>query len=204
MTILAIDTTTQSCSAAITHQGVIAERFEIAPRQHTELILPMIEELLVEMNLMRQELQAIAFAAGPGSFMGTRLATGVAQGLGYALDIPLIPVSTLQILAQTAYEKHGCRRVVCGWDARMQEVYWGVYQEQQGLMQPLQSDRLSSIKEIDSVESDYVRVGNIWNDEVLYPHATALLSLAVPLFESGHTVSAMKAEPVYLRNNVVS
>lgn len=204
-TLLAIDTTTQSCSAALLHNGRIGSRFEIAPRQHTELILPMIEALLDESQLKRSDLDAIAFAAGPGSFMGTRLAVGVAQGLAYALQLPVIAVSTLQILAQTAYQTTGVESVLCGWDARMDEVYWGVYQLDNGLMQPCQPDQLAALDAVIDPGASYARVGNIWGDEaVVYPRADALLALAEPRFVAGDVVSALAVEPIYLRNKVTS
>jgi tRNA threonylcarbamoyladenosine biosynthesis protein TsaB len=207
-TLLAIETTTQSCSAALLHAGVVCEQFKVAPRQHTDLILPMIEALLTKRTLNKSQLQAIALSAGPGSFMGTRLAYGVAQGLAYALGIPVIPVSTLQILAQSAYEEHGCEQVISGWDARMGEVYWGVYSLENGLMQPQQPDRLSKPEEV-VFEPDKQLVGNSWplywqRDYIdCYPHAASLLTLAKPLFDAEKVLSPMEIEPVYLREGIV-
>jgi tRNA threonylcarbamoyladenosine biosynthesis protein TsaB len=206
-TLLAIETATQSCSAALLHDGQVTERFEIAPRQHTDLILPMIESLLSERSVQRADINAIAFGAGPGSFMGTRLAVGVAQGLAYALGIPVIPVSTLQILAQTAFEEKGCERVMPGWDARMGEVYWGSYQLDNGVMQPLQADKLSKPEAV-IIDTTSTLVGNSWplywqQDYIdIYPHGSALISLALPLLNAGQTHSPLNIEPVYLRDKV--
>lgn len=205
ISLLAIDTTTQSCSVALLHEERLTSRFQIAPRQHTELILPMINELLAERQLVCGDVEAIAFAAGPGSFMGTRLAVGVAQGLAYALSIPLIPVSTLHILAQTAYEACGAKQVLSGWDARMGEVYWGIYACDNGMMQPQQADQLSMLSAVTAPDDHYMRVGNIWgNDEaIIYPQATALITLAKPRFKAGEVISALAVEPIYLRTAVV-
>jgi len=207
-TLLAIETTTQSCSAALLHEGVVCEQFKIAPRQHTDLILPMIEALLKKRTLKKSQLQAIALSAGPGSFMGTRLAYGVAQGLAYALNIPVIPVSTLQILAQTAFEEHDCEHVISGWDARMGEVYWGVYSLESGLMQPQQQDKLSKPEDV-IFDPDKQLVGNAWplywEHEYVdcYPHSASLLTIAKALFDAGKVLSPMEIEPIYLREKVV-
>ncbi len=206
-TLLALDTATQACSVALLHDDAMTERFAIAPRQHTDLVLPMIEELLAERALARSALQAVAFGAGPGSFMGTRLAAGVAQGLAYALGIPVIPLSTLQIIAQTAYEQAGFSRVISAWDARMGEVYWGVYEVVDGLMQAQQSDQLSKPNEIILTEGA-VLVGNAWplywefESFEYYPHAQSLLSLAAPALAAGQVLSALAVEPVYLREKI--
>lgn len=197
------------------------ERFEIAPRQHTDLILPMIESLLNECQVERSQLEAIAFSQGPGSFMGTRLATGVAQGLGYALKIPLIPVSTLQILAQTAYEAAGEPYVVAGWDARMKELYWGAYRLQNGLMQMSQPDVLQKPEAVVVDTEGAALVGNAWSvykealdpmlltkassiDTESYPHSSALITLALARYDEGDTRPALGIEPVYWRNQVTS
>ena len=93
MKILALDTATEACSAALYIDGDIQERFEIAPRVHTKLLLPMIDSLMAEAELRPQQLDAIAFGCGPGSFTGVRIATGVMQGIAYGADLPVVPVS---------------------------------------------------------------------------------------------------------------
>lgn len=207
--LLAIETATQSCSAALLYEGEVHERFEIAPRRHSDLLLPMIESLLDTHGVRKAELEAIALSAGPGSFMGTRLAYGVAQGLAYALSIDVIPVSTLQILAQTAYETNGCERVMTGWDARMGEVYWGHYAVDGGVMTALRADKLSKPADV-AIDAQATRVGNAWPlywqyaYQDLYPRASALISLAKPLFDTGQTLSPLAVEPVYLREKVTS
>lgn len=222
MTILAIETATPACSAALLHQGQVSQRFEIAPRRHTDLILPMIDALLTDQGVSRAQLDAIAFGCGPGSFMGTRLATGIAQGLGYALDRPLIPLSTLQILAQTVYQQSPYEQsLLVGWDARMDEIYWGLYQAQDGLMEPVLADALAKPQDIIMPSQPYVLVGNAWsvykNDfssDLLahasqqtsdcYPQAAALLGLAQARFSAGIISAADIVEPTYLRQSVTS
>ena len=211
-TILAIETATQACSAAVLFSSEnnveCHERFEIAPQKQSDLILPMIDALLSSQNISRAQIDAIALGCGPGSFMGTRLAVGVAQGLGYALECPLIPISTLQIIAQQAYETEAAERVIAGWDARMGEVYWGEYVLRDGVMAPVTEDRLSAPNRVSfDRQTDFVLAGNAWPDEktVLhecYPHAAAALTIALPRLIAGEVVAPMDAMPVYLRNKV--
>jgi tRNA threonylcarbamoyladenosine biosynthesis protein TsaB len=137
MKILAIDTATEACSAALLIDGAtvdsgvaqsrIRSQYQFAPREHSRLILKMIDELLAEAGLPVSSLDAIAFGRGPGSFMGLRIAAGVVQGIAFAHDIPVIPVSTLKAIAQHAYEETGIDHVLVAIDARMDEVYWGAY-----------------------------------------------------------------------------
>ena len=104
MKILAIDTSTEACSTAIYIDGDSRERFEIARQRHTELILPMIESLLADSGLSSiVELDALAFARGPGSFTGIRIGTGVVQGIALGSGLPVAPVSTLAAMAQGVY-----------------------------------------------------------------------------------------------------
>ena len=208
-TILAFDTATNACTVALLHQGIAYERFDIAPQQHTALLLPMIAELLAAQNLSRADIDVIAFGRGPGSFMGTRLATGIAHGLGYALDKPLVPVSTLQIIAQTAYDMHGVEHVVAAWDARMGEMYWGIYQLQDGIMRSVVPDALSAPAELLDLPKEAALVGNAWSvygiDSAYsdcYPRASALLTIANHEAGLGRLQSAFSVEPIYIRDKV--
>ena len=124
-TLLAIDTATDACSVALISGNTTWEKFQLAPRQHAELILKMIDALLDEAKLRLQQLDAIAVGYGPGSFMGVRLAVSVAQGLAFGVKCPVIAVSSLRALAQSAYSTAvnqndcTCDTVLAGWDARM-------------------------------------------------------------------------------------
>ncbi|MDM8563559.1 tRNA (adenosine(37)-N6)-threonylcarbamoyltransferase complex dimerization subunit type 1 TsaB, partial [Candidatus Marithioploca araucensis] len=135
MKLLAFDASSPACSCALYLDGEITERYEIAPRQHAALILPMADELLTEAGLKPIELEGIAFGRGPGSFTGLRIASGVAQGIAFAADIPVAPISSLATLAQAAYIENGAQKVLAAIDARMSEVYWGMYViDKQGIM----------------------------------------------------------------------
>ena len=125
--ILALDTSSENCSAALSRQNEISQLLEFAPRKHTKLILPMIQTLLTQQGLKMSDLDAIAFGCGPGSFTGIRIAAGVAQGLAFGLDVPIHAISNLQALALQSYLEHGISRVLATIDARMGEVYWGLF-----------------------------------------------------------------------------
>jgi tRNA threonylcarbamoyladenosine biosynthesis protein TsaB len=127
--ILALDTATELCSAALYIDGGCRLREDARPRGSGELILGMISELLAEAGLTLGQLDAIAFGRGPGGFTGVRLAVAVAQGLGFAVGLPLLPVSDLRALARQALMQPGVPpRVLICQDARMSQVYWACYE----------------------------------------------------------------------------
>ena len=127
MKLLALETATEACSAALYLDGEVRERFEVAPRRHTELILPMMTELLAGAGLRLNDLDALAFGCGPGAFTGLRIAAGVAQGTALGAGLPVVSVSTLAALAAEALAETPVAYALVALDARMGEVYWGVY-----------------------------------------------------------------------------
>lgn len=218
--ILAVDTSTPACSAALLINHELQERYAVKPQQHTRLILPMIDELLAEANINLQQLDAIAFGCGPGSFTGLRIGAGVVQGIAFAADLPVIPISTLRALAQGAYRSLGWNKVITALDARMSELYWASFQLDDHNMQPVETEQLCSLAKIPlPAERGWYGVGDGWLNftEVLksqlgdklieinpdfYPHAQDIASLASIAFQQGKTVTAEQALPVYLRDNM--
>ncbi len=214
--ILAFDTSTAMCTVALMVRGEIFSCEEILEQRHAERILPMIEDLLAQAKISLSDLDAIAFGCGPGSFIGVRIATGVVQSLAFAQDLPVIPVSSLQALAQNAFKKTGAKKIAAGWDARMEAIYWGLFEERNGFMESIKPEALSKPEDI-QISSDFIAVGNAWFayqnklskefhplklEEELYPNAISILEIALEKFSQGLSVSPLQAEPVYLRDDV--
>ncbi len=227
MKILAVDTATEACSAALSIDGEIIAKYQLAPREHTQLILQMVDSLLRQADISISSLDALAFGRGPGSFTGVRIATGVIQGLAFASDLPVVPISTLASIAQLVAEEHQHKSVIAGIDARMGEVYWGCYQmANNGLMTLQGSEQVSAPERLEladagseEVETDWVGAGTAWGTyhEALsltpghqlsdtyadyLPHSHSIVQLAVFDYQQGLAVDAARAQPVYLRNNV--
>ncbi|WP_308518387.1 tRNA (adenosine(37)-N6)-threonylcarbamoyltransferase complex dimerization subunit type 1 TsaB, partial [uncultured Stenotrophomonas sp.] len=131
MKLLAFETATEACSVALHVDGQVLERFEIAPRRHAELSLPWAEALLADAGISRRQLDGIALSRGPGAFTGVRLAIAIAQGIALALDRPLLPVSTLQVLALRAPAEE--TQILSAIDARMGELYVARFERVDGL-----------------------------------------------------------------------
>jgi tRNA threonylcarbamoyladenosine biosynthesis protein TsaB len=225
MKLLALDTSTEACSCALFIDGEIQDRFLIAPRAHTNLILPMADELLAQAGLKPTQLDGIAFGRGPGSFTGLRIACGIAQGIAFAADIPIAPVSSLATLAQAAYIDYGADHVLAAIDARMKEIYWGKYiLDTQGIMRCEGEEQVCTPANISiPTEGRWYGIGSGWTsyaDQLItqlshsvfiqeyqgnrYPQARAMIPLALAIFAERQTVNAAEALPVYLRNQVVS
>jgi tRNA threonylcarbamoyladenosine biosynthesis protein TsaB len=219
--LLAIDTVTEACSAALWLEGEVQERFEIAPRRHTKLILPMVQALLAEAGMSLAQLDAIAVDRGPGSFTGIRIGTGVVQGLAFSIDLPVVPVSSLATLSQAVWQQLGHENVLALIDARMQEVY-GAYYRYQGTEMALVGEEhvgvLSAVIPNDATEYCCVGSGSrqyieqlqshancqvLAETEFDFPHAGVLASLAVTAYKRKQVVRAEQLEPSYLRNRVV-
>lgn len=128
MKILALDTSTEYCSAALWQDGVIVERCEQVGQKHSELLMPMLDALLKEAGITLAQCHGIAFGAGPGSFTGVRIACGVTQGLAFGAGLPVAGLCTLLALAEAQFQISGQRRVIAALDARMGEIYCAVYE----------------------------------------------------------------------------
>jgi tRNA threonylcarbamoyladenosine biosynthesis protein TsaB len=221
-TVLAIETATEACSAALHHNGEVTKEYVVAPQQHANLLLPMCDTLLKQAGIKPSQLSAVAFGRGPGSFTGVRIASAVAQGIAVANDVPLIAVSSLQALAQEVYLKYQCHKVLTAIDARMQEVYWGAFILHDGLMQLKGEERVAKVEVLPTIDSmDWFAAGTGWQsyaetlntkyanniyqtDAAIFPSADAVLLLAVKLFDHQLFIQPEQAIPVYLRNDIVA
>jgi tRNA threonylcarbamoyladenosine biosynthesis protein TsaB len=250
--ILALDTSTENCSVALIlgqpslgHEQSLDRqsleqrplvqhcytRSEVSPRGHTQKILPMVDSVLKEAGVTLGELDAIAYGRGPGSFTGVRIGIGIAQGLAFGADLPMIGISTLAAMAQACYRVHGQSHAACAIDARMNEVYWGQFARQdngawrvvdtESVISPAALlDRLASSETAVSADRDqqtWSTAGTGWQayhdvlvamtlprvaSDVLFPEAEDIAFLAQYEWATGNTVPAELASPVYLRDKV--
>jgi len=218
--LLALETATEACSVALYVDGEIHQRFAIAPRQHAQLCLPWADALLAQAGITRSQLDAIAVSRGPGAFTGVRLGIALAQGIALALDRPVVPVSTLQVLALRAPAQ--ATHVLACIDARMGEIYAARYSRSQtGALvlqdteQLLAPDTLvlpkntqtwagvgSGFAAANALLERRLRAHLSWLDKQSLPCASDLLNLAVPAFIRNEGVAAEQVQAAYLRNNV--
>ncbi|MFA0809935.1 tRNA (adenosine(37)-N6)-threonylcarbamoyltransferase complex dimerization subunit type 1 TsaB [Microbulbifer epialgicus] len=222
MKILALDTTSGACSVALYSDGQTTERFVQAERDYTRRLLPMVDEVLADVGLTLKELDAFAVSRGPGSFTGLRIAISCVQGLAFSVDRPVVPVSSLAALALGARRAHPEWKdapIVSMLDARMQQVYWGVYSVDSPNCSQLPEAVQNPEKVVMSLkETEWSRpiygAGPGWHYEALSGaqvngvdldimiHARDIAQLAVPLWQEGTAVIAEELEPAYLRNEV--
>lgn len=219
MNLLAIETATEACSVALLHGDALLDRTELAPRRHAELVLPMAEDLLAEAGIARRQLDAIAVGQGPGAFTGVRLAISVAQGLALALDIPVVPVSSLAALAMQA--PHNGATILAAIDARREEIYAGTFRlGSDALVEPVGLEHVLPASELILPNAqDWNVLGTGWRaygdairerlpspprwaDGERYPQACDVARLAAPLFAAGKGLPPEQALPVYLRDKV--
>jgi tRNA threonylcarbamoyladenosine biosynthesis protein TsaB len=221
--LLGFETSTDACSAALWVDGEAIEEYRVAPRAHAELILAMADRVLATAGLRVGDLDGVAFGRGPGAFTGVRIAAGVTQGVAFAAGLPVVPVPTLQALAQGVWRERGEEAVLVALDARMGEVYWGVYRLGPArLMEPVVAERIcvpERVPPVPAVPARWLGAGSGWTaygDQLAaalgdgvaarepghYPHARDVVTLAAPRLAAGETVPAEDAVPVYLRDRV--
>ncbi|MCP3679370.1 MAG: tRNA (adenosine(37)-N6)-threonylcarbamoyltransferase complex dimerization subunit type 1 TsaB [Gammaproteobacteria bacterium] len=218
LALLALDASTEACSAALLAGGETTVQFQIAPRQHGALMLPMIKTLLAERNLSLAQLDGLAFAGGPGRFTGLRIAAGVVQGLALSSQLPVIKVSTLAATAQAAWRQFCHNQVVVVDDARQQQLYVGVYRlNDAGLMEAVAEDALVAVDGFHfPYQGQWCAVGSAWQtvpqvangfttpplriEPCCYGSAEDVVKLAAPLLLAGHGCRAAEALPTYLRS----
>ena len=223
MKLLAVETATEACSAALYIDEEITERFSLTANEHTKLILPMIDTLMSEAGLLPQQLDALAFGCGPGSFTGVRIATGVIQGIAFGADLPVVPISTLAAIAQDYFDSNDNMEqhtAFTAMDARMGEIFWGVYNRDQfGYAALIGKEVVTLAEDIAFPDLTGIGLGSGWGvyEEILMlrlagkvkhyevdirPRARAIARLGARGFELGFAVAVELAMPVYLRDKV--
>lgn len=208
-TLLAIDTCTEVCSVSLLHNGVKNSRFIQGEAKSSSLILPLCDAVLREAGISVADLDGIIYTKGPGAFTGVRMCVSVVQGMMCAFDVPTLGVSTLEVLGFAAARALNHPTIAVALDARMGEVYWGVYQHSE-----LTTERLTNPEAADKLGADFIGVGTGWAafetalmartgvahfERDFYPKAEHLLDLYLskkPAFERTLPL------PIYLRNDV--
>lgn len=219
MKILAIDTATEACSVALNIDGDVIERHTVEPRSHASQILPMVDELMSEAGLVLTSLDAIAFDRGPGSFTGIRIGTSVVQGLAFGAGLPVIPLSSLAILAEAAIAQALSENLIVMLDARMDEVYWACFKREQNTYVLCGEEQLSAPDKLELPAGEWTAFGTGWGaykdilkqNSVIHWHSTSvdalpraadLARLAAMEWQAQGGVEPNQALPVYLRHNV--
>ncbi|HNQ03490.1 MAG TPA: tRNA (adenosine(37)-N6)-threonylcarbamoyltransferase complex dimerization subunit type 1 TsaB [Thiobacillaceae bacterium] len=219
MRLIAFDTATEWCTAALWLDGALHWREARAGQRHSDLLVPMIMDLLAEAGLKLGQLDGLAYGMGPGSFTGLRIACGVAQGLALGSDLRVVGVSTLEALAQEAWNQRRADRVLACLDARMQEVYAGLYRRQdEGWLcqagplvcapQDLPAPPAAGYTGAGPGFLAHAGMTSAWPVPLLavagelIPHARAIAHLAVPRLARGEGLPAEAAEPLYIRDKV--
>lgn len=220
--ILALDSSTDACSVALYANGEVSSFFELAAKSHTQRLLPMVDELLSEQGYSLNDLDAIAFGRGPGSFTGLRICMGVVQGLAFGANLPVIPVSTLEAMALGFYRANpSCAQpVLTTLDARMNEVYWCAYEPVGDQVNALAVEAVIK-PELLAVETGlpvfpqgFIGVGSGWHYPAMqslaphsiltdvHPRAEEMALIAARLWAEGGAINVLDAEPVYLRDSI--
>jgi len=224
LNILSVETSTESCSTAIYTADKVYVRHQISNQEHSNLVLHMLDELFVESSFTLNDMDALSFGVGPGGFTGLRIAAGVIQGLSFAANKPVVPISTLQALAQLAYRRFGYTDVFSALDARMQQIYYGFFKlDTAEIMQPCMPEKVACPKDLKLLLPEYktqvwhgVGTGaNLYHKELeismpyiilestlLYPSALEIARLASKIFVKQGGVKPEQALPVYIRNDV--
>ena len=223
MKLLAIDTSSVACSVALAYGGEISERYEEQPREHTRLLVPMIESVLQDAGIELAQLDAIVLGNGPGSFIGMRIAASVAQGLAHGAELGIVPVSSLAAVAAEVFTDRPEEYVAVAQDAHMAEVYFGLFQrDANGLPEPVIPERIQAQEAIpelvDLADGSAIAAGDGWNRypqlleanrgalqeqaSTLYPRASHLLPLGEVAFAAQDALQAAEIQPAYLREKV--
>jgi len=216
--LLAIETATETCSVALVIENVVQQRFKHAPRGHAELLLPWVQALLAEAGIGFGALDAIAFSRGPGSFTSLRIGIGVVQGLAWAADCPVVPVSSLAATAQSSKDR-GISTALVALDARMSEVFTGLFRlNENGVMRLDGEEKVCSPEQVQIPDESEIYALGIGFDRYpqlyekasslagirpdTWPSANSVMELARDWLLTNEALPAAMAQPVYLRDNV--
>ncbi|CUS48588.1 MAG: tRNA threonylcarbamoyladenosine biosynthesis protein TsaB [Idiomarinaceae bacterium HL-53] len=228
MRLLAIDTATEYCSVAHSDEKTIIYRGREAPREHAELVLPFVQEILAEAGMALGDLEGLVLGKGPGSFTGVRITASLGQGLAFSQGLPVVGISSLQAMAQQAYRLHDATHVIAAIDARMGEVYVGTYKLEEGLMKQQGEERVLKPEAVTEYMKDHANeratwfgVGTGWvtyerelveacemlgaielSHSVRFPHAMDMLALGLAAFNRGEDVAAESFQVHYVRDEV--
>jgi tRNA threonylcarbamoyladenosine biosynthesis protein TsaB len=222
MKLLALDTSSPACSVALQAGDALVWRHEEQAREHTRLLVPMIREVLEEAGVAVSELTGVVLGNGPGSFIGMRIATSVAQGLAHAAGIRIVPVSSMLAIAAEVMENADAKAVAVCQDAHMDEVYLGLYTAGSGgLPELVGAERLhdqSVISELELEPARFTAAGFGWQryprlleanrpflasvSAVSHPSARYLLASGGALAVSGAAIDPQDVVPAYLRQTV--
>jgi tRNA threonylcarbamoyladenosine biosynthesis protein TsaB len=214
--ILALDTSTEYCTVAFWHDGDVDARETAAGQAHSQLLLPMVDEILSQHAVVLKDLDGIAFGRGPGSFTGLRIACGVTQGLAFGAGLPVVGVSTLLALAEAVQSE----RALCCLDARMGEIYHAAYERSGAEWRAVHEASLCAPDAAPSLpagawtgcgsgfaahEQALKRRYAGFLSEIrpeMYPHAREIAQLGARELERGRGVPAEQALPVYIRDKI--
>lgn len=219
--ILAIETSSELASAALLQGDTLLVRESSGVQTHSQTLLPMVQSILAQADVRLSQCAAIAFGAGPGSFTGVRTACGVAQGLAFGANLPVISIVTLLAMAEACRAETGAHQVLAVLDARMGEVYWAQYSYANG-WQTVVAPTLSAVADVrPQPEDGLVACGNgfaaypgefalhahshSWVQQAraeVMPHAVQVARLARTAFASGQLLTPEQAQPIYLRNKI--
>lgn len=222
MKLLALDTATEACSAAVFLDGAIHAHFEIVGRDHTQRLIPIVAKVLAEAGLRYSQLDGLVCGVGPGSFAGVRIGVAFAKGVALAQSLPVVGISSLALLAQGALRGPGPASVLAAIDARMGEVYFQAFErDTTGLAQPLGLPAVCApaAVPVPPHRASWQASGTGWGvyeavlrtqvagaisqiDGSALPRAADAFALALPIFKCGAAPVADALQPIYLRNNV--
>ena len=218
MNLLAFETSSRQGSVALETAAGLTVRELGMPREQTERLLAATDELLAAAGIELKSLDGIAFGRGPGSFTGLRVSAAVAQGLGFASGVPLLPVSSLLCLAERAWDETRFERALVCIDAHMGEVYWAIAERRDGAVEIVGDERLGAPGDVappdtapwcaagsgfaahaEALAPLARRAARVLPD--LVPSAAALLPNAKRDLAAGRATPPSAALPVYLREH---